>query len=59
MKKFVSYDKLSKKARRERDAKQRTLWHISPVTRVTPSKTAYKRPSEKTKFRKEHHYEQE
>lgn len=52
MKKFISYDKLSKRARRERDAKQRTLWHISPVTRVTPSKTAYKRPAEKSKFRK-------
>lgn len=57
MKKFISYDKLSKRARRERDAKQRTLWHISPVTRVTPNKTAYRRSAEKSKVRKENYDE--
>ena len=33
MEKFIPYEKLSKKKKREQDALRRTLWAISPVTR--------------------------
>lgn len=34
MKKFVPYEKMSKKQKREIDAKQRGVWTLSPVTRI-------------------------
>lgn len=41
MKKFIPYDKLSKKKRRERDAARRVVWTISPVTRRGKDPKAY------------------
>lgn len=39
MKKHISYDKLSKKARKEEDKKKRSDWGaINPVSRVVPDK---------------------
>ena len=43
MEKFVSYEKLSKKKKRELDAARRTTWDISPVTRKPENPKAYKR----------------
>lgn len=43
MKKFVPREKLSKKARRELDAKARAVWPINPVTRCPSSSKAYDR----------------
>ena len=40
---FVSYDKLSKKARKEIDKKKRKVWECSPVTTRVESKKAYNR----------------
>ena len=37
--KYVPYEKLSKKAQREYNAKRRNTWgEISPVTRIVPKK---------------------
>ena len=33
MEKFIPYEKLAKKKKRELDAGKRTLWTISPATR--------------------------
>ena len=43
MKKFISRQKLSKKARKELDAKQRATWSFSPVTKKVESKKLYNR----------------
>lgn len=43
MAKFISRDKLGKKARRALDAQGRTLWTLSPVSRKTESKKRYNR----------------
>lgn len=43
MTKFISRDKLGKKARRALDAQGRTLWTLSPVSRKTESKKRYNR----------------
>ena len=43
MEKFVPYEKLSKKKKREQDLKRRQTWGISPVTRKVQSKKAYSR----------------
>ncbi len=43
MEKFVSRDKLSKKARKELDNQRRTLWQHSPVTKKIESKKLYSR----------------
>ena len=44
MKKFIPYDKLSKKAKRELDARRRGSWGgLSPVTRKPPNPKAYDR----------------
>ena len=40
---FISYDKKSKKARREDDLSKRVIWGFSPVTRVKQSKKVYNR----------------
>ena len=34
MKKFVPYEKMSKKQKREFDRKRRETWNCSPVTRI-------------------------
>ena len=43
MEKFISYEKLSKKQRRERDKKHRVTWGFSPVIRNAQNPKAYNR----------------
>ena len=43
MEKFIPYEKLSKKKKRELDAGKRTIWAISPVTRKSENPKAYNR----------------
>ena len=44
MEKFIPYDKLSKKKKREYDLKQRRTWgSLNPVTRNTQNPKAYNR----------------
>lgn len=48
--KFVPYDKLSKKARRELDKQKRKMWDVSSVTKVVPDKHRERRDSERFDF---------
>lgn len=41
--KYIPYEKLSKKKKRELDAVKRTTWSISPVTRKPVNSKAYNR----------------
>ena len=44
MKKYIPYDKLSKKKKRELDRKHRSTWgSLNPVTRNTANPKAYNR----------------
>ena len=43
MAKFVSRKKLSKKARKELDNQNRTVWAFSPITKKVESKKLYNR----------------
>ena len=44
MEKFIAYEKLSKKKKRELDAKRRASWGgVSPVTRKPANPKAYNR----------------
>lgn len=43
MEKFIPYEKLSKKKKRELDLKKRKTWAISPVTRRPKNPKAYDR----------------
>ena len=44
MNKYLPYEKLSKKKKRELNSKRRGSWgEISPITRKTPNPKAYKR----------------
>ncbi len=43
MGKFIPYEKLSKKKKRELDAARRTVWTINPVTRKPENPKAYNR----------------
>ena len=43
MEKFIPYEKLSKKKKRELNESRRTLWAISPVTRRPENPKAYNR----------------
>lgn len=43
MEKFISKEKLSKKARQEMNNAQRKTWLIAPITRKVESKKRYKR----------------
>ena len=44
MEKFIPYEKLSKKKKRELNAKKRTTWGpLNPVTRRSPDPRAYNR----------------
>lgn len=43
MDKFIPYEKLSKKQRRELNAQRREMWAISPVTRKPANPKAYNR----------------
>jgi len=50
MMKFIPYEKMSKKRRREENAKKRATWgEINPVTRVPERPDAYNRNKEKMK----------
>ena len=48
--KFVPYEKLSKKARRELDKQKRKMWDVSPVTKVVPDKHKKKRDRQRFDF---------
>ena len=43
MQRFIPREKLSKKARRQLDRRQRSEWGLSPVTRRVESKKKYTR----------------
>lgn len=43
MEKFIPYEKLSKKKRKELDVKKRSVWGINPVTRKPANPKAYNR----------------
>ena len=43
MDRFIPREKMSKKARKEHDSKNRTIWGISPVTKLKENKKLYKR----------------
>lgn len=43
MKKFIPYEKLSKKKQRELNTAARNIWAISPVTRKPENSKAYNR----------------
>lgn len=43
MERYIPYDKMSKKQKKEWDSKQRTLWGGNPVTRKTKNKKHYNR----------------
>ncbi len=43
MKKFVPYEKMSKKQKREIDREKRNLWNMNPATRKSENKKAYNR----------------
>ncbi len=43
MEKFIPYEKLSKKKKREQDSRRRSLWTRSPVTRRPKNPKAYNR----------------
>ena len=53
MKKYVSLDKRSKKARKEYYSKMRSTWgELNPVTRSVPNAKTYDRNKDKQKMRK-------
>ena len=43
MDRFIPYEKLSKKRRKEQNTQRRERWAISPVTRRPPNPRAYNR----------------
>ena len=54
MKKFVPYEKLSKKEKRAHDLKRRVVWdNVRPVTRVIKSKKVYDRKRSRGFYEKE------
>ena len=50
MAKFISRQKMSKKARKELDLKQRATWSFSPVTKKVESKKLYNRKRKSEHF---------
>ncbi len=50
MEKFIPYEKLSKKKRRELNAQKRTVWTINPVTRKPENPKAYNRRKAQKRF---------
>lgn len=61
MKKYISYDKLSKKEKRNEDNKKRILWSefsdINTVTRTVKSKKKYDRKKSKADLMRKIRYE--
>lgn len=52
MEKFIPYEKLSKKKKRELDAKRRGSWNgVNPVTRRTANPKAYNRKKVHDRFK--------
>lgn len=51
--KFVSKEKLSKKAQKEINKKARKTWNILPVTRMEINKMKYSRTSQKAQLRRD------
>lgn len=51
MKKLITREKMSKKARREMDLARRNIWGMSPITRVKKSGKVYNRASVKSACR--------
>lgn len=47
--KFVPYEKMSKKAKKEFNKKKRVVWGMSPVTRKPAKPSAYNRAKMKQK----------
>ena len=47
MEKFVPYEKLSKKKKKEQNDKKRVMWSLNPVTRKSKNPKAYDRNAEK------------
>lgn len=47
--KFIPREKLSKKARKQRDAEKRVSWEHSPVTKVVESKKVYNRNAKRSR----------
>lgn len=43
MEKFIPYEKLSKKKKREQNARRRNTWELNPVTRKPMNPKAYNR----------------
>ena len=43
MKKFVPYEKMNKKQKREIDNRKRNIWSVNPVSKVVPDKKKYSR----------------
>ena len=48
--KFVPYDKMSKKKRREIDKQKRNNWDVNPVTKMIPDRHKEKRDKERFDF---------
>lgn len=48
--KFVPYEKMSKKAKRELDKQKRIMWDVSPVTKTVPDKHRELRDKERFDF---------
>lgn len=44
---MISYNKLSKKARKELNAQKRVTWDFSPISRIKPSAKIYNRKRQK------------
>ena len=53
MDKFIPYEKLSKKKKRELDLKKRKTWAISPVTRKPANPKAYNRQKARRRDRED------
>lgn len=52
MEKFIPYEKLSKKKKKELDAKRRGSWNgVNPVTKRTENKKAYNRKKVQNRFK--------
>ncbi len=51
MKKFIPYEKMSKKQKREIDKSKRNIWTVNPVTRKSENKKAYNRKKLRKDFK--------
>lgn len=49
MRKFIDFEKMSKKEKIEYNKKRRTLWQTNPVTKIVQDKTQYSRKGRRVK----------